>query len=112
MLSFVLCSGSQMREAGPPEQPAANGSTEESAEGQTSAGPNRKRDAQGMAKSRIKDRTELSFRQRARMADLSLLLDVILKTTGSRCDGCCTIGHQCITHLQLMIVGNLLVSKC
>ncbi|KAK9868684.1 hypothetical protein WJX84_008524 [Apatococcus fuscideae] len=70
-------------EAGPLEQPAATGSTEESAEGQASAGQKRKREPEGTVKENVKHRAELSFRQRARMADLSLLLDVILKTTGS-----------------------------
>ena len=56
----------------------------EATDGQPSAGQKRKRDPEGMAKGSFKDRTDLSFRQRARMADLSLLLDVILKTTGSR----------------------------
>ena len=59
---------------------------EEAAAGQVPvpASLKRKRDAEGPAKASFKDLTELSFRQRARMADLSLLLDVVLKTTGSR----------------------------
>lgn len=79
-----MCSGSRALEADHLDQPTTNGNLEEPADGQPSAGQKRKRDPDVAAKGNLKDRTDLSFRQRARMADLSLLLDVILKTTGSR----------------------------
>ena len=47
---------------------------------------------------------EMTARQRARMADLSLLLEVVLKTNGARREFCrCGVLHQLQARLHLVL---------